>query len=151
MVTLFVAEPPSQWTERPRLVVDASLLAAALFGEAGRDEAEAQMRGRSLCAPALMDYELANVALSKIRARSVSADEARQALDIYGALAIERWDVELAPVVEIGDRFGLTAYDAAYLWLAGRLRVPIATFDGRVGAAAAAFLKELPGRADPGP
>ena len=144
MATLFVAEPPSPWAERPRLVVDASLVAAALFAEAGRDEAEAQMRGRFLCAPALIDYELANVALSKIRAKSITADEAKQALDIYGGLAIERWDVELAPVVRVGDRFGLTAYDAAYLWLAGRLRVPIATFDGRVAAAAAAFLKESP-------
>ncbi len=144
MATLFVAEPAGAWAERPRLVVDASLLAATIFAEPGRDEALAQMRGRTLCAPALIDYELANVALNKIRGKAISADEAARALGAYVTLDIERWDVEPVSAVRIGEEFGLTAYDAAYLWVAGRLRVPIATFDARVAAAAAAFLKQLP-------
>lgn len=102
------------------------------------------MRGRALCAPSLIDYELANVALSKIRNKAMSADDAGRALGFYGQLEIERWDVEPVSVIRIGEDFGLTAYDAAYLWVAGRLRVPIATFDARVAAAAASYLKRLP-------
>jgi predicted nucleic acid-binding protein len=141
---LFVAEPRREWAERPRLVIDASLVAAAAFAEPERDQAEAQMRGRALCAPSLIDYEVANVALSKIRSKVVSADEAGRALGIYDQFAIERWDVEPGPVMRIGEAFDLTAYDAAYLWVAGRLRAPIATFDARVAAAAASYLKQLP-------
>jgi predicted nucleic acid-binding protein len=144
VATLFVAEPQQPWALRPKLVVDASLVVAAVFGEPDRDQAKAQMRGRALCAPALIDYELANVALSKIRSKAVSADDAGRALGVYGSLEIERWDVEPASVVRIGADFGLTAYDAAYLWVAGRLRVPIATFDARVAAAAASYLRQLP-------
>ena len=69
MRTLFVAEPPLSSSRRPRLVIDANVLAAVLFAEPNRDEAEAQMRGRTLCAPALLDYELANVALNKVRGK----------------------------------------------------------------------------------
>ena len=141
---MFVAEPQRAWTELPKLVVDASLLAATVFREPEREKADAQMRGRALCAPSLIDYELANVALSKIRSKAVSADDARRALGVFGQLEIERWDVDPASLIRIGEEFGLTAHDAAYLWVAGRLRVPIATFDARLAAAAVSYMKQLP-------
>lgn len=144
MRTLFVAEPPRSWAERPKLVVDASLLAATLFSEPARGQADAQVHGRALHAPSLIDYELANVALNKIRSKAVSADDAQHILDVYRQLEIERWDVDPASVIRIGEDFGLTAYDAAYLWVAGHLRAPIATFDARLAAAAATYLKQLP-------
>ena len=102
------------------------------------------MRGRALCAPSLIDYELANVALSKIRSNAVSVDDVGRALGVYATLDIERWDVDITSVIRIGEDFGLTAYDAAYLWVAGRLRAPIATFDARLAAAAVSYLKQLP-------
>lgn len=139
-----MAEPGAGWAERPKLVIDASLVVAVAFAEPERDVALAQMRGRTLYAPSLIDYEVANVALSKIRRKAVTAAEAQRSAGIFGEMAIERWDIELASVVRIGEQFGLTAYDAAYLWVAGRLRAPIATFDARVAAAAASYLKQLP-------
>ena len=138
MGRVFIAEPPARWAARPKLVVDASLLAASVFREAQREAAEAQMNGRSLCAPALIDYELANVALSKIRGRTISAEDATRALGLYVTLDIERFDADPVSTLRIGATFGLTAYDAAYLWVAGQLRAPIATFDARVAAAAKA-------------
>ena len=101
------------------------------------------MRGRSLCAPAIIDYELANVALTKIRRRSISTADAMRILTSYAGLEIERFDVDALSAVRIGELFGVTAYDAAYLWVAGHLRAPIATFDRRVAAAAKAYLSQL--------
>jgi predicted nucleic acid-binding protein len=144
MANVYVAEPRLDWAQRPKLVIDASLVAAAAFGEPERDQALAQMRGRALCAPALIDYEVANVALSKIRCKAVSADEARRALGVFREFAIDRREVDPGALIGIGETFGLTAYDAAYLWVAGELRAPIATFDSRVAAAAAAYLTQLP-------
>jgi predicted nucleic acid-binding protein len=43
----------------------------------------------------------------------------------------------------IGNSFELSAYDAAYLWVAGHLRAPIATFDARLAAAAKTYLAQL--------
>jgi predicted nucleic acid-binding protein len=139
-MTLFVAEPAGHRAPRPNLVVDASVIAASLFGERERDAAEAQMRGRTLCAPALIDYELADVALARCRAKSLSPDDAIRALEIYATLQIERWNAEPLPVMRLAQAFGL----AAYLWLAGSIRAPIATFDARLAAAAKTFLKQLP-------
>ena len=99
MTVLFVAEPAARWSARPKLVVDASLVAVSAFGEAASAEADAQMRGRSLCAPAVIDYEVANVALTKVRARSVSSDDAARVLASYGELAIERFSVDILATV----------------------------------------------------
>ena len=71
-------------------------------------------------------------------------DDAGRALAVYITLGVERWDAEPAAVIRIGEEFRLTAYDSAYLWVAGRVRAPIATFDARVAAAAVLYLKQLP-------
>ena len=42
-------------------------------------------------------------------------------------------------ILHLADRFGLTPYDAAYLELAQRRTLPLATLDGRLRAAAPAL------------
>ena len=64
---LHIAEPKSAYTSRPALVVDASIVAAALFAEENRAEAEALLHARALHAPHLLDYEIAGVGIKKIR------------------------------------------------------------------------------------
>ena len=41
-------------------------------------------------------------------------------------------------------RYKLTAYAAAYLWLAAELKAPLATFDEKLAVAAQAHLASLP-------
>lgn len=136
MARLIVAEPPAAYARRPRLVVDASVLAAAVFAEPMLDDAVALMRGRALCAPHLVDYELANVALNKVRRKSTTAAAAGSALDALASLDLERHAIAPGDALELAVQYGLTAYDAAYLWLAGNLQAPLATFDAALGAAA---------------
>jgi predicted nucleic acid-binding protein len=133
---LIVAEPPAAYGRRPRLVVDASVLAAAVFAEAALDEAVAWMRGRALCAPHLLDYELANVALNKVRRRSITGAAAVSAVEALVSLDLERHAIAPGDMLELAVQYGITAYDAAYLWLAGNLQAPLATFDAALGAAA---------------
>ena len=67
MSALIVAQPQAPYASRQPLVVDASVLACALFGEAQNDLAISWMRGHALAAPQLVDYEIANIALNKAR------------------------------------------------------------------------------------
>lgn len=133
---LFVAESPAAYARRPRLVVDASVVAAALFAEKGLEHASNWMQGRALCAPQLVDYELANAALFKARRGAISGDAAALALEAFALLDLERHAVDAAQVLRLASRYDLTAYDASYLWLAESLGAPLATFDRMLGAAA---------------
>lgn len=145
--TLHLAESPAAYARRPRIVADATVLAATLFGEDEQDQAIALLRGRALAAPHLVDYEIANVAVNKLRREQLPTVLLSAALDAYAKLAIERHAIDLAPVLALAQRYRLTAYDAAYLWLAEQLEAPLATFDTALARAAQ---DHLAGRTDAG-
>jgi predicted nucleic acid-binding protein len=134
--TLHVAEPPAAYARRPRIVADATVLAAAVFGEDEQHQAVALLQGRALTAPHLVDYEMTSVALKKLRRERLPEAAVAASLDAYVALAVERHAVDPAAVLALAQRYKLTAYDAAYLWLAERLEAPLATFDAALARAA---------------
>ena len=138
---IIVAEPPASYRVRQPMVVDCSVLAAALFDEPERDVATRRLSGAHLYAPYLLDFEIASVALKK--ARHGLAEVAALALADYQALRLERVRVEPDVQVELAARYDLTTYDAAYLWLAAELKAPLATFDQRLGDAARRHLDAL--------
>lgn len=131
-----VAESASHYARRPRLVVDANLLAAVVFTEEAAPQAAALLRGRALCAPAIVGLELANVAMNKVRRGAIRLEDASNALEDAERLDIERFEVGPREAFALAARYRLSTYDAAYLWLAARLDVPLATFDARLGEAA---------------
>jgi len=139
---LYVAEPPAAYRLRLPLVVDCSLLVSIHFNEEQRPMAQERLAGHALHAPALLDHELANAALMKVR-RGCPAEEALQALQRYRLQDIQRHETDALGQFELGRRYGLTAYDAAYLWLATQLRAPLATFDRRLAEAAQQHLQSL--------
>lgn len=140
-VKLYVAEPAAAYRFRPPVVVDCSLLAAMLFHEPDGAAAERKVAGRSLHAPALLDYEVASVAIKKSRAGR--AEVAGDAMLRYARAAIELHNVDPSALVSLAQRYQLSAYDAAYLWLAAELKAPLATFDRRLGEAAQRHLSAL--------
>ena len=134
-----VAEPPAAYLGRPPMVVDCSVLIAVLFQEATRDDALRILTGRTLHAPALLDSELANVAVKKSRSGCAQALVAEAFAD-YAEQAIELHRPDVQAQYALALRYGLSAYDAAYLWLAGSLQAPLATFDAKLAKAARAYL-----------
>ena len=137
---LQVAEPKSAYPHRAPLVADASVMAAALFGESGHAEAIALLHGRSLHAPHLLDFEFASVGLKKLTRERLPRDSVVTALRAYRELEIERHDVNAEAILTIAERYKLTTYDAAYLCIAGELGAPLATLDNKLGEAARAYL-----------
>ena len=140
--TLVLAEPPPAFLPRPPLVVDCSVLSAFLFAEPTRDEALHQLIGRSLHAPTLLDHEIANVAVKK-KKQGWPAASIDMALAHYAEHDIELHRVDTAGQAALAERYALSAYDAAYLWLAAELKAPLVTFDARLGAAAQQHLRTL--------
>lgn len=141
-VRLQIAEPTAVYLYRPPLVTDASVIAAALFGEGGQAEAVALLHGRELHAPHLLDHEIASVGLKKLQREKLPSEGIAEALQAYARLPIERHAVDVEATVRIAERYDLTAYDAAYLYVAQQLTAPLATLDRRLAAAARACLAD---------
>jgi len=119
----------------PAVVVDASAIAAVVFNEPSSDDVVARLGDARLIAPSLLPYELANVYVIKVRRYPDQKAGLDQAFSLLGSLDIELVAVSADGAGALACETGLTAYDAAYLWLARRLGLELVTLDRKLGAA----------------
>jgi len=115
-----------------RAVVDASAVAALLFGEPGGPGVADRLEGRALFAPTLLRYEVASVCLKKGVADPPKRDGLEAALRLLPRLQIREIQVPVDALVEVAEAFGLTTYDAAYLWLSRELEAQLVSLDDRL-------------------
>lgn len=113
----------------PDMVIDASSLAAVVFEEPDGVSVLEYCRGSRLLAPSLVDYEMANICLMKKRRYPDVAEKLAIQFDAYQRLDLKRCTVEIGAVLALAEKTRLTAYDAAYLWLAIKNGCPLSTLD----------------------
>jgi len=119
-------------------VVDASAICAVLFGEPEGRLVIDQLGGEPLAAPSLLTYEVANTCRQKLRRHPEQRARLLAAHARFERLGLEQAPVDPAAVLQLAETTGLTAYDAAYVWLAGALGVELVSLDARVQRAATA-------------
>ena len=139
---LYVAEPPAVYLVRPALVVDCSVVSAVLFDEAARDDALGLLRGKSLHAPHLLSHEIVSIALKKSKL-GWTEESLALALEDFALHDIDLHATNVQAQCQLALRYKLSAYDAAYLWLAAELKAPLVTFDAKLAAAAKTHLASL--------
>ena len=90
--------------------------------------------------PALWELELTNVLRTTCLRQRQNAERAQQVLVRMAQLPIDvdRHAVARSELLALALRFGLSSYDAAYLELALRKQLPLATKDGDLADAARA-------------
>jgi predicted nucleic acid-binding protein len=97
--------------------------------------------------PSLWRLEIANGLQAGIRRKRIDAGFRAAALANLSELDIsvdqETDSFAWTTTLQLADRFGLTLYDAAYLELAPRRHLPLATLDQPLRAAAAAGVELL--------
>ncbi len=112
-------------------VVDASALAAIIFGEPGFERiAESISRCPWTVTTSLLEFEVHNVGLVKARRREASEKEVLRAM--REAVYPPTRAVDFAGAFQLASDHGLTFYDAAYLQLAVDLNVPLLTLDSQL-------------------
>jgi predicted nucleic acid-binding protein len=116
----------------PVVVVDASVVAAILLGEATAEECVERLDGNELAAPSLLPYEIVSVADGKVRRGEVSTETAAVALGTFTRMHIALHEPDAIELFRLAARTGLTAYDAAYLWLARFLAADLVTLDKKL-------------------
>lgn len=116
-------------------VVDASAVVALLFDELTRESVVARLRGCSLHAPTLLEFEVANACLKKIRAAPGERQALLNAFSLLSELAITLEAINLGEAIAAAERMQLSLYDASYLWLARALGAELVTLDDKLDRA----------------
>jgi predicted nucleic acid-binding protein len=118
-------------------VVDASAVCAMVFGEEEERRVAEQIAGDPMVAPTLLSYEVANVCWKKLRRHPEQRPDVLGAYARFSRLGVQQLEVNFAAVVLLAEATRLSAYDAAYVWLARALGVELVSLDRRVLQAAA--------------
>ena len=122
-------------------VVDASVTLAWCFEDEATPGTEAILElltEDTAVVPGLWELEVANVLLLGERRGRLTEAQSARFVALLGQLPIlvDTASVDMGAVLAAGRRRGLTAYDAAYLVLAEREGLALATFDSKLRTAA---------------
>lgn len=100
----------------------------------------ARAAGEVFWVPALWWYEVTNALTTAQRRHRVAASDVMRLIELYGGLPIQTDTLLTAEGVRrvhlLAQEHALSGYDAAYLELAQRRSVSLATLDGRLRKAA---------------
>ncbi len=117
-----------------------SWVVAAQATEASEELLQGASEGACIFVPALWPFEIANAPLVLARRRRLSSEQYHAALQTLGRL-VRTVDLDgaaraldITPQLAVQEQ--LTVYDAAYLELSLRLKLPLATRDSSLAAAA---------------
>ncbi|MHB8483233.1 MAG: type II toxin-antitoxin system VapC family toxin [Nitrospiria bacterium] len=116
-------------------VVDASALAALLFGEQDGVKISTLLKGAKLIAPALLTFEVASVCLKKIHRHPDQKNTLLSAYQLLHRMDIIQSEVDLIETITLAKTKDLTVYDAAYLWLANKFHAELVTLDRKLAEA----------------
>jgi len=124
------------------MVIDSSITLAWFFEDERTDRADALMRQvakTGAVVPSLWRLEIANALQSAVRRKRISAafrDASIADLRSFPISVDSETDRQAwATTLSLAERCTLTLYDAAYLELAQRLRMPLASLDQDLRAA----------------
>jgi predicted nucleic acid-binding protein len=123
------------------LVADASVILAWAFEEqfANVETTLQRVRREALFVPAIWWFEVRNVLVLKERGGRRSEQQNASFLQTLSHLAVRIDDIpHEAAILTLARRHGLAVYDAAYLELALRERLELATLDAELAKAARA-------------
>jgi predicted nucleic acid-binding protein len=126
------------------LVLDSSVALAWVYADETTDAILRlfdTVRLEGAWVPGLWRWEIANVLQLNVRRGRHSADFRDGALASLALLPV-KVDAEAdrqawSATLHLAERHGLTVYDAAYLEIASRRKIPLATLDRQLRAAAA--------------
>ncbi len=123
-------------------VLDASAALSLVLADEFTDESQRildHVIEHGAIVPSLWQYEVANGLLSALRRGRTTERAVAQALTGLGRLpiTIDKRQAAGVDLVILGRQFDLSAYDAAYLWLARGREISLATRDRTLARAAA--------------
>jgi len=121
------------------VVIDASTALAWCFPDETSDYADAvlvSLEGSTILVPAVWSLEIANAVLVGKRQKRLGQTEIRRFVALLEGLSFvedaRTVGEQISNILPVASEHGLSAYDAAYLELALRRGVPLATLDRKL-------------------
>jgi predicted nucleic acid-binding protein len=111
------------------ILLDASAIMAIILNEPNRDIVIRLTKGSVLLSPEIIPYEIVNALISLYKRQKLRKDEVMEAYNSFKKIPIRLLNVNIEKAIEISCKYKIYAYDAYYLEMSKRLKLPLITFD----------------------
>ncbi|MDR0758503.1 MAG: type II toxin-antitoxin system VapC family toxin [Treponema sp.] len=111
------------------MLLDASAIMAIILNEPNKDVVIKLTKGSTLLSTEMISYEIGNALISLYKRHKLRETEIIEAYNSFKKIPIRSLDVDMEKVFKISCKYKIYAYDAYYLEVAKRLRLPLITFD----------------------
>jgi predicted nucleic acid-binding protein len=111
------------------VLLDASAIMAIILNEPNRKIIITLTKGSILLSPAMISYEIGNALISLYKRHKLTETEVIDAYNGFNKIPLRTVDVVMEKSLKISCKYNIYAYDAYYLEVAKRLKLPLITFD----------------------
>jgi predicted nucleic acid-binding protein len=112
------------------VILDASAIMAVIIKEPERELVIQLTKGTVIVSPNMVSYEIANGLTKMIKKKVIEKERMINAYKYFEKIPIKTIEINVKKALEIAWEYKIYAYDACYLESAGRLKLPLLTFDG---------------------
>jgi len=110
-------------------LLDASVIMAIILNEPTRDNAVKLTKGAIILAPEVISFEVGNALVNLYRRKKITVEEMLEAYKSFTLIPLRIIKIDVAEALKIACKYNIYAYDAYYLEIARRLKLPLITFD----------------------
>jgi len=111
------------------ILLDASAIMAVILNEPNKDTVINQTKNAMLVSPEVISFEIGNALISLFKRHKLTEEKLLEAYKNYATIPIRNIKVDIEKALKIACKYKIYAYDAYYLEIAYRLKIPLITFD----------------------
>ncbi|MDR1278298.1 MAG: type II toxin-antitoxin system VapC family toxin [Treponema sp.] len=113
------------------ILLDASAIMAVIVDEPESEIVIYHTKDAIIVSPNMVSFEIANGITKMLKKKLIDTQEKMiRIIESFEKIPVRTIEVDLKKSLEIAWRYNIYAYDAFYLEAAGRLNIPLLTFDG---------------------
>jgi len=112
-----------------KVLLDASAIMAVILNEPNRNTVITLTKNATLLSPEVISFEIGNALINLFKKQKITEEELLSAYRNYTEIPIESIKVDIEKALKIACKYKIYAYDAYYLEIANRLKLPLITFD----------------------
>jgi len=114
------------------IVVDASIYLAVILNEPEKRVIIEHTKGVELISPEVLPFEIGNALVAMFKRKRLYKEQVVESFNIFNMISLHLATVKINKALDLSCRFNIYAYDAYYLELAERLKVPLLTLDNKM-------------------
>jgi len=125
------------------IVADANIYLAVILNEPEKRDIIEKTRGVELISPEVLPYEIGNALTAMLKRKRLNREQVIRSFGIFDVIPSHLMSVDIEKALDIACTFNIYAYDAYYLELAKRLKIPLLTLDSQMKEIAEALKIKL--------